>query len=61
MQLGAAEVRELKAKVPGALYTVAKREVSCRVEPPAPGEKPHMRGAVDILAAILDTRRVLAA
>jgi transcription-repair coupling factor (superfamily II helicase) len=61
VQLGAAEVRDLKAKVPGALYTVAKREVSCRVEPPAPGEKPHMRGAVDILAAILDTRRVLAA
>jgi transcription-repair coupling factor (superfamily II helicase) len=61
VQLGAAEVRELKAKVPGALYTVAKREVSCRVEPPAPGEKPHMRQGVDILAAILDTRRVLAA
>ena len=54
-------MRELKSKVPGALYTVAKREVSCRVEPPAPGEKAHMRGAVDILAAILDTRRVLAA
>jgi transcription-repair coupling factor (superfamily II helicase) len=61
VQLGAAEVRELKAKVPGALYTVAKREVSSRVEPPARGEKAHMRQATDILAAILDTRRVLAA
>ncbi len=61
VQLGGAEVRELKSTFPGALYTVAKREVSCRVDPPAPGEKPHMRGAVDILAAILDTRRVLAA
>ena len=45
VQLGGAEVRELKSQVPGALYTVATREVSCRLEPPAPGEKPHMRGA----------------
>ena len=32
LQLGSADVRALKQRVPDALYTVAKREVSCRLE-----------------------------
>jgi len=59
--LGSSEVRELKGRHPRALYTVASREVSCRVDLPTQGGKAHMRNAVQILDAILDTRRTVAA
>jgi transcription-repair coupling factor (superfamily II helicase) len=59
--LGSPHVRRLKELAGRALYTVATREVSCRIDPPPPGEKPHMREAVEILTAILDARRQTAA
>ena len=61
VQLGSPEVRRLKELQPRALYTVAKREVSCKVDPPQDSEKVGMRQAVEILAAILEARAALAA
>jgi transcription-repair coupling factor (superfamily II helicase) len=59
--LGSPEVRELKNRFPRALYTVASREVSCRMDPAADGGKAHMRNVLQILDAILDMRRTVAA
>ncbi|MGZ4480574.1 MAG: helicase-related protein, partial [Gaiellales bacterium] len=59
--LSASEVRELKARVPHALYTVAAREVSCRLEPGPGAERVRMRQGLEVLAAILEARRALAA
>jgi transcription-repair coupling factor (superfamily II helicase) len=61
VQLGSPEVRRLKELQPRALYTVARREVSCKVDPPKDSEKVGMRQAVEILAAILEARAALAA
>src|SRR5262249_35199328 len=61
VQLGSPDVRRLKELQPRALYTVAKREVSCKVDPPKDSEKVGMRQAVEILAAILEARAALAA
>ena len=60
LQLGSADVRALKQRVPDALYTVAKREVSCRLESSVGGGL-AMRQVAEILAAILESRRDLAA
>ena len=57
---GLADVRALKQRVPDALYTVAKREVSCRLESSVGGGL-AMRQVAEILAAILESRRDLAA
>ncbi|MGZ4431232.1 MAG: transcription-repair coupling factor, partial [Gaiellales bacterium] len=59
--LSASEVRELKARVPHALYTVAAREVTCRLEPGPGAERVRMRQGLEVLAAILEARRALAA
>ncbi len=59
--LGSSEVRELKSRYPRALYTVASREVSCRLDVSGGGERPHMHNVVQILDAILETRRIVAA
>jgi transcription-repair coupling factor (superfamily II helicase) len=60
LTLGSSEVRELRARAPRAVYSVSRRELSCRLEP-RPGERADMRQGLEILAAILDARRALAA
>ena len=60
-EIGSPDVRRLKELQPRALYTVARREVSCKVDPPKDSEKVGMRQAVEILAAILEARAALAA
>jgi transcription-repair coupling factor (superfamily II helicase) len=59
LSLSASEVRELRGRVPRALYTVARREVTARLE--AAEGRPGMREGLEVLAAILDARRALAA
>jgi transcription-repair coupling factor (superfamily II helicase) len=57
--LTSAGVRELHRFVPPALYTVARREVSCRLDGSVQGGP--VREALDILDAILESRRASAA
>jgi hypothetical protein len=59
--LTSGEVRGLRERVPRALYTVAAREVGARLERPAPDRPVAMRQGLDVLDAILDARRALAA
>ena len=62
IRLDSAEVRELKQRVPRAIYSVNAREVSCRIEPQSDSNnRVAMRQGLEVLAAILDGRRALAA
>ena len=49
MLLGSDELRELRARVPTAVYTIAKREVSLRED--------EFKTALGLVDAILDARR----
>ncbi len=59
--LGSAEVRALRDRFPAVRYTVATRELSLRpaVEPPA--TRPGVHQGLELLDAILDIRREIAA
>jgi hypothetical protein len=59
--LGSAEMRELRARFPGVRYSVAARELSLRppVEPPA--RRPRVHQGLELLDAIIDIRREIAA
>jgi transcription-repair coupling factor (superfamily II helicase) len=59
--LGSAEVRALRDRFPAVRYTVATRELSLRpaVEPPA--RRPGVHQGLELLDAILDIRREIAA
>jgi hypothetical protein len=55
-------VRELKQRAPRAIYSVASREVSARLESQSGSkERPRMREGLEMLTAILDARRAHAA
>ena len=60
-KLGSAEVRALRDRFPAVRYTVATRELSLRpaVEPPA--TRPGVHQGLELLDAILDIRREIAA
>jgi transcription-repair coupling factor (superfamily II helicase) len=59
--LGSAEMRELRARFPSVRYAVATRELRLRpaVEPPA--RRPSVQQGLELLDAILDIRREIAA
>jgi transcription-repair coupling factor (superfamily II helicase) len=59
--LGSAEVRALRERFPAVRYTVATRELSLRpvVEPPA--TRPGVLQGLELLDAIIDIRREIAA
>jgi transcription-repair coupling factor (superfamily II helicase) len=59
--LGSTQVRELKERCPQAIYTVSSREVGCRIAPATPGEKLTMRQGLEVLDAIVESRRAAAA
>ncbi|MDX6545198.1 MAG: hypothetical protein QOG02_972, partial [Gaiellales bacterium] len=61
LRLGSDEVRGLKARLPRAIYSVDKHEVSCRFEPQTGVQRVSMRQGLEVLAAILDGRRTRAA
>jgi hypothetical protein len=62
LRLDSGEVRELKQRMPRALYSVNSREVSCRLEPQSDSNaQVTMRQGLEVLAAILDGRRAHAA
>jgi transcription-repair coupling factor (superfamily II helicase) len=62
LRLDSGEVRVLKERAPRAIYSVASREVSARLEHQSGSkERPQMREGLEILAAILDARRAHAA
>jgi transcription-repair coupling factor (superfamily II helicase) len=52
--LGSGELAELRSRVETAVYTTSKREISLRE---AGGEEDGFRGAVSLVAAILESRR----
>jgi hypothetical protein len=62
LRLDSHDVRVLKERAPRAIYSVAAREVSARLEPQSGSkQRPGMREGLEILAAILDARRAHAA
>jgi transcription-repair coupling factor (superfamily II helicase) len=63
VRLDSADVRDLKQRMPRAIYSVNAREVSCRLEPPQSDSNAQvtMREGLEVLAAILDGRRAHAA
>jgi transcription-repair coupling factor (superfamily II helicase) len=62
LRLDSAEVRELKQRAPRAIYSVNAREVSVRLEPQSGSNgRVRMREGLEMVAAILDTRRATAA
>ncbi|HEY0388778.1 MAG TPA: transcription-repair coupling factor [Gaiellales bacterium] len=62
LRLDSHQVRALKERAPRALYSVSAREVSARLEPQSgSNQRPDMRQGLEILAAILEARRALAA
>ena len=61
LRLDSDEVRGLKQRLPRAIYSVAGREVSCRMEPQPGSDRVSMRQGLELLAAILDQRRARAA
>ena len=62
LRLDSSQVRELKERVPRAIYSVQSREVSARIElQPESNRTPMMREALEMLAAIVEVRRETAA
>jgi transcription-repair coupling factor (superfamily II helicase) len=59
--LSSAHVRELKERCPQAVYAVSSREVNCRLSPAGPGGKLTMRQGLEVLDAIVESRRLAAA
>jgi transcription-repair coupling factor (superfamily II helicase) len=59
--LSSAHVRELKERCPQAVYAVSSREVNCRLSPTGPGGKLTMRQGLEVLDAIVESRRLAAA
>jgi transcription-repair coupling factor (superfamily II helicase) len=59
--LSSSDVRELKQRLPRALYTVASHEVSCKLDPEPGEERIRMRQALEVLATLADIRRAVAA
>jgi transcription-repair coupling factor (superfamily II helicase) len=59
--LDSGQVRQLKDRCPQAVYTVASREVTCRLAPMKAGAKLTMRQGLDVLDAIVESRRLAAA
>jgi transcription-repair coupling factor (superfamily II helicase) len=62
LRLDSAEVRELKQRAPRAIYSVNAREVSVRLEPQSGSNgRVRMREGLEMVAAILEARRAIAA
>jgi transcription-repair coupling factor (superfamily II helicase) len=61
LQLGTAEMRALRARYPAVRYSVQTREVSLRLAPEPPATRPRVHQGLEMLDAILDLRRGLAA
>jgi transcription-repair coupling factor (superfamily II helicase) len=62
LRLDSSQVRELRERVPRAIYSVQSREVSTRIElQPESNRTPMMREALEMLAAIVEVRRETAA
>jgi len=59
--LGSAEMRELRARFPAVRYTVAARELSLRPALTPPAKRPQVRQGLELLDAIIDIRREIAA
>jgi transcription-repair coupling factor (superfamily II helicase) len=59
--LGSAEMRELRARFPAVRYTVAARELSLRPAVVPPAKRPQVRQGLELLDAIIDIRREIAA
>ena len=62
LRMDSAQVREMKQRVPQAIYSVAAREVSSKLElQPNSNGRPNMREGLEVLAAIIESRRRTAA
>jgi transcription-repair coupling factor (superfamily II helicase) len=62
LRMDSAQVREMKQRVPQAIYSVAAREVSSKLElQPNSNGRPNMREGLEVLAAIIESRRQTAA
>ena len=62
LRMDSAQVREMKQRVPQAIYSVAAREVSSKLElRPNSNGRPNMREGLELLAAIIESRRQTAA
>jgi transcription-repair coupling factor (superfamily II helicase) len=59
--LGSAEMRELRARFPALRYTVGTRELSLRLAVEAPSHTPTVLQGLELLDAIIDVRREIAA
>ena len=59
--LSSSDVRELKQRLPRAIYTVASHEVSCKLDPEPGEDRIRMRQALEVLATLADIRRAVAA
>jgi transcription-repair coupling factor (superfamily II helicase) len=61
LRLDSQQVRALKERAPRVVYSVSSREISCRIDPEHGERRPRMRQGLEILAAILESRRATAA
>ncbi len=61
VQLGSAEMRALRERFPTVRYSVQTRELSLRPAPEPPAVRPRVHQGLEVLDAILDLRRGLAA
>jgi transcription-repair coupling factor (superfamily II helicase) len=62
LRMDSTQVREMKQRVPQAIYSVAAREVSSKLElQPNSNRRPNMREGLEVLAAIIESRRQTAA
>jgi len=61
VQLGSAEMRALRERFPAVRYSVQTRELSLRPAPQPPAARPRVHQGLEVLDAILDLRRGLAA
>jgi transcription-repair coupling factor (superfamily II helicase) len=59
--LGSAEMRTLRERFPAVRYTVASRELSLRPQVQPPATRPSVWQGLELLDAILDIRREIAA
>jgi transcription-repair coupling factor (superfamily II helicase) len=61
LQLGSSEIRALRERFPAIRYSVQTRELSLRPAPAPPATRPRVHQGLEVLDAILDLRRGLAA
>jgi transcription-repair coupling factor (superfamily II helicase) len=59
--LGSAEMRELRARFPAVRYSVAARDLSLRLAVEAPSHRPRLHQGLELLDAIIEVRREIAA